>query len=109
MEHGIPLRMEAVDEFGNDTKVSAAASNSPEQIGVLFLGGLEDLAGTRDDCGLCDVVDDETVFTGEPSATASETKSRIGKGFNRLRRDWYEICLPAYTGEAARASNWCES
>lgn len=59
-------------EVGDDTEVSAAAADRPEEIGVLVLGGPQDAPVGHDDLRRDQVVHREAALPGQPAHPAPE-------------------------------------
>ena len=73
--------MQPVLDRGDDAEVAAAASQAPEQVGVLLLGRAEEMAVGGDD------VEGQCVVAGEsePPAEASEAAAKREPGRARVR------------------------
>jgi len=59
-------------ETGDDPEVAAAATDGPEQVGVLVVTGVEESAVGRDHVRPAEIVDREPVFRGEPAEAAAD-------------------------------------
>jgi hypothetical protein len=62
-------------ERRHDTEVPAAATQCPEQIGILRLVGRDDASVRQDDVGGQQVVDRQPVFAGEVTDAAAERQA----------------------------------
>jgi hypothetical protein len=67
--------VEAELEFGGDPEVAAAAAQSPEEVGVLGLTRLEEVALGGDHVGGDEVVDREPLLSMEPADPAAEREA----------------------------------
>ncbi|KAI6768582.1 hypothetical protein HG531_010771 [Fusarium graminearum] len=57
-------------ELDNNTKVCAGATDTPEEIGVLGLGAVNDFAGGENDCGADHKIKSEAVLAGDHSVAS---------------------------------------
>jgi hypothetical protein len=80
-------------ELGHDAEVAAPAPDPPEQIGVLVLGGPDDLAGCRDEFRREEVVACESMEPGSAGPSCPRP-FRLGAGLTRQARD-----APAASGD----------
>jgi hypothetical protein len=79
-------RMDLVLQPCRDAKVAAAAPHGPEQIGMLFGAGPDDVAGGGDELDGAEVVDGEAVLAHQPAETAAEGEpTDTGRGHDAAR------------------------
>lgn len=69
--HWIELELEA----GDDAEVSAAAAQSPEQVGILRIAGVYQPAVSRDDIRREEAVDGHAVLPAQPAETAAKRQA----------------------------------
>ena len=80
-------RVEPELEAGDDAEVAAAASERPEEVGVLGCAGANHLAGRGHDLGGLEVVNGHAVLAAEPAEAAAERQAgNAGGGVDAKRR-----------------------
>src|SRR5687767_3419418 len=72
--------MESELEARDDTEIPTAATERPEQVGVLGRAGAHHLTSRGHDLRGLEVVDGHTVFAAEPAESAAEGQSRDARG-----------------------------
>src|SRR5262249_61891913 len=75
-QNGGPDGVEAELERGDHAEVATAASQRPEQVGVLVLGRPQELAVGRNDVDGEEVVDREAVPAHQPADATAESQPR---------------------------------
>ena len=65
-------RMQLILEGCDDAEVSPAAADSPEELGLVILAGLQDLAIGSDNFDGPQIVEGEAIFAHEPAQTATK-------------------------------------
>ena len=86
-EDGRAHRVKAKLELGDDPEVSAAAAQAPEEVGVLGLARLDELAPGGDEVDGEELVDRQPVLSMEPAEAAAERQAGdAGVGDDPARR-----------------------